>query len=259
MAEVEAAALTDWIQRGSDNLADLWAHCASGVSGRCAEWPGARAADAASACPFVNSAVITSSAGAEAMPRLTEQLDEFYGQRQAGSWLLWSAWPVPDLTALGYADWGRPPLMLRPPGGEAPPLPPGLTIVEVDDAKSLALFETTFIDGYPIHWLQPAEPGSLLATRALGGRLRLWVGLVDDQPVSVAAAYESAGVVGVHMVATVPHARGRGYGAALTWQATLSRPHLPAMLEASDQGRPIYERMGFSTITHMSLWERGRG
>jgi hypothetical protein len=30
------------------------------------------------------------------------------------------------------------------------------------------------------------------------------------------------------------------------------------MLQASDQGRPVYERMGYDTVARMSLWQRGR-
>jgi GNAT superfamily N-acetyltransferase len=249
----------EWIERGVDNLADVWAHCAGAAGGRSVRTPDIRLADAESACPFLNSAVLTRAPGAEDITRLTEGLDAFYERGQRGSWLLWCGWPVPDLSPLGFEDWGRPPLMLRLPGGEPPAAPAELRIVEVNDAATLAVFETTFIDGYPLHWMQPAQPGSLFNARALGGPLRLWIGFVGEQPVSVAAAYESVEVVGVHMVATMPDARGRGYGAAVTWQATLSNPRLPAMLQASDQGRPVYERMGYTTVASMSLWQRERG
>jgi hypothetical protein len=33
---------------------------------------------------------------------------------------------------------------------------------------------------------------------------------------------------------------------------------LPAILEASEDGRPVYERMGYREIGRMSLWERPR-
>ena len=46
-------------------------------------------------------------------------------------------------------------------------------------------------------------------------------------------------------VAALPAARGRGVGAAVTWAATLCQPELPAVLVASDDGRPVYERMGY--------------
>jgi GNAT superfamily N-acetyltransferase len=133
-----------------------------------------------------------------------------------------------------------------------------LWILTVPEVYLRQVRELGLIDAYPLHWLQPVHTGSLFNNSALGGPLRLWTGLVREQPVSVAAAYESAGVVGVHMVATMPQARGRGYGAALTWRATLANPRLPTVLQASDQGRPLYERMGFTTVAEMHLWERQR-
>jgi hypothetical protein len=43
-------------------------------------------------------------------------------------------------------------------------------------------------------------------------------------------------------------ARGKGFGAAITWAATLADSTMPAMLVASDLGRPVYERMGYVVL-----------
>jgi hypothetical protein len=64
--------------------------------------------------------------------------------------------------------------------------------------------------------------------------------------------------VGVYAVATLPEARGRGDGAALTWRATTVEPRLPALLQASEIGQPVYEQLGFTALTRLSLWERAR-
>jgi hypothetical protein len=50
--------------------------------------------------------------------------------------------------------------------------------------------------------------------------------------------------------------RGKGYGAALTWVATLADPTLPGVLIASDPGQPVYERMGYVRLTRVSMWFR---
>jgi len=57
-------------------------------------------------------------------------------------------------------------------------------------------------------------------------------------------------------VATLPEARGRGYGEAVSWAATLCRPELPATLQASSMGRPVYERMGYRSVADFTLWVR---
>ena len=65
-------------------------------------------------------------------------------------------------------------------------------------------------------------------------------------------------VAASNLVATIPDARGRGYGEALTWHAARADPSLPAMLLSSDDGRSIYERMGFLPLQRITLWYRSR-
>jgi GNAT superfamily N-acetyltransferase len=102
-------------------------------------------------------------------------------------------------------------------------------------------------------------PGALYDERVLGDeRLRFWTGRVDGKAVGVAAAFVAAGINDVVFVATLPEARGRGYGAALTWQAAQAEPELPAMLLSSDLGRPVYDQMGFLPLFRFTLWARER-
>jgi hypothetical protein len=65
-------------------------------------------------------------------------------------------------------------------------------------------------------------------------------------------------VLRVHAVATAADARVRGYGEALSWAATLFRPDLPATLQASDMGLPIYRRMGYEVFGDFTVWEGPR-
>ena len=64
--------------------------------------------------------------------------------------------------------------------------------------------------------------------------------------------------VGVYMVATLPEERGKGYGVALTAAAIEAAPHLPAVLQASDMGQPVYRRLGFQDISSYALWYKPR-
>jgi hypothetical protein len=63
----------------------------------------------------------------------------------------------------------------------------------------------------------------------------------------------------VEYVAALPAARGQGAASAATWAATLSEPDLPAVLVASDDGRPLYERMGYVAIERWTVWVRPGG
>jgi hypothetical protein len=49
---------------------------------------------------------------------------------------------------------------------------------------------------------------------------------------------------------------GRGAGAAVTWAATLANADKPALLVASDEGRPVYARMGYRAIERWTAWLR---
>ena len=84
------------------------------------------------------------------------------------------------------------------------------------------------------------------------------MGFVADHPVAAASAWAAHGMVNVTLVATLPEARRKGYGEALTWAASRLDPTLPAMLLSSDDGRPVYERMGYLPLHRITLWYRGR-
>jgi GNAT superfamily N-acetyltransferase len=103
-----------------------------------------------------------------------------------------------------------------------------------------------------------SDPGSLLRPEAISDRFRVWVGRVHGRPVSTATACVGDGSVGVYAVATAPAARGHGYGEALSWAATMCRPELPATLQASPMGRPVYERMDYRTVAEFTVWEHER-
>ena len=258
MSSRNSAERAVWIGRATSNLADAWEYVARAQGGRSDRWPGVAVSDLGSACPFLNNACLVGPLTAEAAPAFVGRLDNFFGGQDGGSSLLWTGYPTPDLASFGSNFWGEPPLMVRSPGGTPPPVPAGLRIAEAVDAAALADFEQVLVDGYPAPWLQPFRAGSAFDQRVLGGPLRFWIGYLDEQPVSCSAAFIDAEVVGVFMVAALPHARGHGYGSALTWAATIAAPTLPAVLLASDDGRPIYERLGYEIVSRFALWERPR-
>lgn len=183
------------------------------------------------------------------------RMHRFYGGRPGGSFLVFSAWPTPDLVPLDFGRIGHPPLMVRLPAPLAVEVIDGFEVRAVDDGATAEDWERALVDGFPEPALQPVQPGCLLPERALGvARWRHWVGYLEGRPVGTASAWVGDHHVDVDFVATVEAARGRGIGRALTATATLARPDLPAMLIASDLGRPVYERLGYRTILRFTLW-----
>lgn len=80
-----------------------------------------------------------------------------------------------------------------------------------------------------------------------------FTGYLDGEPVAVSSLVMTDGVAGIYAVATLPRARKRGIGAAMTLYAMAEgrrRGASIAMLQASDMGRPVYEKIGFETVFH---------
>ena len=72
----------------------------------------------------------------------------------------------------------------------------------------------------------------------------------------------SGRTIGVHSIATVESARRRGYGAAMTARVVADGAAEGcdvAALQASEMGRPIYERQGFRTVVRYAAYVSARG
>jgi len=209
-----------------------------------------------------NVATLLAPLFSDGVDEVISTLDEFYGFSTAtyrGTAFLFSPWPTPDLRPHGWTLMGHEPLMLCPAGGELPPPPAGLRIEEVQDEANLRAFELTMVRGFESPDLEAEGPGAVFGPGILrDNRMRMWVGWEVDRPVSAAAVFVDAGINDVTLVGTVPEARRRGYGAALTWRATLAGPTLPAMLLATEEGRPVYERMGYLSLFSFTVWSRDR-
>jgi GNAT superfamily N-acetyltransferase len=90
----------------------------------------------------------------------------------------------------------------------------------------------------------------LFRSRGFGDRLpwKLLLGTVEGKPVSSARLFFAAGVAGIYHVATIPAARGRGYGTEITLaslQLAKNCGYKTAILLASPSGYNLYRRLGF--------------
>lgn len=227
-------------------------------------WPVVRtdrfvAMDAATGSPFQNCAVPLRPFGLTDGDDLLDEVETFYAARAGGPALLWCGFPTPDLGTRGWGLMGHPPLMLRPAGGAAPPVPDGLDVTPVTTAAELDELGTTLVEAFPVPEVAGLPYGGYGPGLLDVPGWRMWVGRLDGRPVATSAVHVHGGVNDVEWISTRPEARGRGVGAAVTWAATLADPARPAMLVASDLGRPVYERMGYLRLTRCTFWVRPRG
>jgi len=146
----------------------------------------------------------------------------------------------------GFVERAPVPGMRLSPLPAIPDAPAGLEVRLVADPETLADFQKTAFEGFGL----PTAAAPLFITEDFVALpdVALFVGYVDGRPACTSALIATAGVAGVYWVATREEHRSRGYGAAITWEAVRAGRdrgcHL-ASLQASDMGRPVYERMGF--------------
>jgi GNAT superfamily N-acetyltransferase len=208
--------------------------------------------DSGAPFPFVNAAVLLRPVHDPDDPVLDEITAFFATDAGDTPFLVWSATPTPSLTARGWNLMGHPPLMLRPAGPADVPTPEGIEIVPVRDPETLAAFDTTLIEAYPVPEMRGRRHFGNDVMDAPGWHM--WLAMADGRPIGTAAAQVTETIVDVEWISLRPEHRGKRVGEALTWAATLAEPTLPAMLFASDLGRPTYERMGYVTLTRLTLW-----
>jgi hypothetical protein len=207
--------------------------------------------DAAMPLPFWNRAALEQPIATA--DQIVPTLRDFYG-RDGPPFLLDSAWPTPDLRAHGFVLMGHPPLMVRPAQLALPPAPPELHIARVD-AEHAADIERTLIDGYPAEPMQPFTSVRMFTPAAFDAPgWHHFVGYVDGDPVAAGSSYVGDQLLRVENIATLDRVRGRGYGSAITAAAIGADPSKPATLIASDLGRPIYEKLGFSAVARVTYW-----
>ena len=164
------------------------------------------------------------------------------------------------MSAMGMPYRDTVPGMAMFPIGDAPLLPPGLTIETVRDDATLARYQQVMAEGFGMPLAlarQLTQPASL----EMPG-FESYLGLIDGEPVATSSVYTAGEVAGVYTVATIAGHRRRGFGEPLTGHA-VSRGReqrcAVAILQASAIGKPLYERMGFRTVAPYRTFHRNEG
>jgi hypothetical protein len=246
-----------------DNLSRAFVHnqavaneiLAQAAGGRVDRTDGVFLADARSAIPYYNQAILSRPVLDE-RDALLGSIESFFDGSPRVSTLL-SMWPTPDLRGRGWELVGHPAFVVRAAGAvPTAPRAAGVDVRVVRDEDELAAAERVAIDGYPIDEARDEPPGTVLPAGVLGTALDVRLGLLDGEPVAIGNAVVGHGVVNLCLGATLDRARRRGVWEALVWARVGSAPDLPSVAYTSDYSRPGFLRMGFLVVSRFTLWAR---
>lgn len=188
---------------------------------------------------------------------VAESLAELKKHGVPGTWHVGPSMPIDGaaLTAAGFAaDGSEPGMAVRISELIAPRAVPGLSLTRVRDDEALAVWEATLGQGFGEGEREARWVASVYRKLGYDDPWQHYLGWLDGVPVATATVYLGAGVAGLYFVMTVPEARRRGIGAAITYGALCAASTEYAVLESSSAGRPVYESLGFREYCTIELY-----
>jgi GNAT superfamily N-acetyltransferase len=143
-------------------------------------------------------------------------------------------------------------------------VPDGFLIEQVRDEAALYDFKKVFVETYEIpEWAGQAWVDATLKIGIGQTPWKMYVGRLNGQPVATNMLFTGAGVASVYAIATVPAARGKGIGGAITLKPLMEAREMGyryAVLFSSEMGVRVYEHIGFRMTNvriNRYLWRNG--
>ncbi|GAB2671500.1 GNAT family N-acetyltransferase [Kribbella swartbergensis] len=133
---------------------------------------------------------------------------------------------------------------------------PGLEIIRVETGEQLDVWEATLGRGFGEGEKEARWVAEVYRRLGYGDPWRHYLGMLNGEPVATTTIFLGAGVAGVYFVMTVPEARRRGIGAAITYGALRQARDVEyGVLGSSPAGKSVYAGLGFREYCTIHLYE----
>ena len=213
--------------------------------------------------PLFNGVATTCLAPGLAELRIHETLSWFKARRLP---MIWCVGPSSKPADLGQRLSGHGLVPGGPPGmavdlaafNDRQPVPKEFEVRHVTDEDMLKTWVHATSIGFDLPPVVEHGLYELLLSIGLELPSRLYLGLLSGQPVATSKLFLAAGVAGIYWVATVPEARRRGIGTAITLaplREARDMGYRIGVLEALQAGRKVYERIGFQERCHVVRYQ----
>ena len=166
------------------------------------------------------------------------------------------------LEAQGFSHTAEPPGMSADLWGlkESAGTPPGLTVEQVGNAETLN--QWCGVAGAVFGWPDSATSAFFDCFVSPGFDahlpLRNYIGWLEGEPVATSTLFLAAGVAGIYCVATLPQARRKRIGTAMTLaplRTARALGYRVGILQASEMGFGVYHRIGFREYCKIGHYE----
>jgi GNAT superfamily N-acetyltransferase len=138
--------------------------------------------------------------------------------------------------------------------------PSTLSIERVRDSQQLQIWAETLAQNFGEGEREANWVRDVYQTFGFGDDIpfRHYLGWLAGEPVGTTTLFLGAGVAGIYFVMTVPKARRKGIGAAITLAALRDARELGyrvGVLGSSQAGYPLYQRIGFKEYCQINIYE----
>ena len=124
----------------------------------------------------------------------------------------------------------------------------GLEIRVAKDPEAMRTWAKVFTKGYSLPPAWESIAFEVWMQLGLDLPVRNYVGYLNGKPVSTCTIFYGGGAAGIYCVSTLPEARGKGIGGAITLkplQEAREMGYRVGVLQSSEMGFNVYKKLGF--------------